>query len=71
MSWSRSVFSSSANEIGYDTDKNEMYVVWAKSGKRSIYSGVPEGLADEVSRSASVGAALREQIIGVYGHRYG
>jgi KTSC domain len=57
------------SDIGY-SDAGELLVTWAKSGKTSAYSGVPEGLADEISRSPSVGESINSQVKGVYAHRY-
>ena len=69
MSWSKSVFSSSVTEVGYDSDTQELLVTW-QSGKRSAYRGVPEGLADELSRAPSVGRMLNSDIKPFYDHRY-
>ncbi len=69
MSWSKSVFSSVASEIAYDSETKELLVTW-NSGKQSAYSGVPEGLADQLSRAPSVGQMLNSEIKGVYSHRY-
>ena len=69
MSWSRGVFSSNVTEIGYDSETNELLVTW-KNGRRSAYAGVPEGLADQVSRAPSVGEMLNSDIKSVYSHRY-
>lgn len=67
----RQVYSSVVSEIGYDIGKQELVVVWSRNGKRSIYEGVPAGLADEVMNAASVGLALRDSIQNNYTHRYG
>lgn len=63
------VYSSNILAVGHDAEKQEMHVAW-KSGKTSIYEGVPHGLADEVRRSPSVSKAVREMIIPNYDHRY-
>lgn len=70
MSWSKSVYSSSATEIGWDSDTNEIIVTWAKSGKRSAYAGADEGLAIELSNAPSVGSMIHQQIKPYYRHRY-
>jgi hypothetical protein len=70
MSWEKSVFSTNVSAIGYDTEKNELFVTW-KSGKRSIYSQVPEGLADELTRAPSVGQMINSDIKPFFDHRYG
>jgi KTSC domain len=69
MSWTKNVFSTMVQEIGYDSDKEEMTVVW-NNGRQSAYSGVPEDVALDVAHAASVGAAMNSMIKGQYGHRY-
>ncbi len=68
-SWSKSVFSSMAQEIAYDADNEEMIVTWA-NGRRSAYSGVPEDLAISISKAPSVGHALNSEIKNQFPHRY-
>lgn len=63
------VYSSHVDSVGFDAETKELYVEW-DSGKTSIYSGVSAALADEVSKSWSVGKAVREQIIDKFPHRY-
>ena len=70
MSWSRSVFSSMVSEVGYNSDAKELLITW-KNGRRSVYSGVDEGLADEIARAPSVGQAVNSQIKPYFEHRYG
>ena len=65
----RGVFSSHVNKVGYDAEKQELFVEW-DTGKTSVYSGVPAGLADSVSSGWSVGKALASEIKGKYAHRY-
>jgi hypothetical protein len=69
MSFSRSVFSSAVNSIDYDSESNEMIVTW-KSGRQSIYQGVSEGLAEQVSKAPSVGTMLNTDIKPYFSHRY-
>ncbi len=69
MSWSRSVFSSMVQEIAYDDNAQEMIVTW-KSGRTSVYSGVPEDVALGVANAPSVGQAMNSEIKPNYGHRY-
>lgn len=64
-----SVFSSHVNRIGYNAETNELHVEW-DSGKTSVYSGVPAGVADGVMRSWSVGTALHNEVKDKYEHRY-
>lgn len=70
MSWSRSVYSSMVSEVGYDPDTQEMSITWAKSGKTSIYSGVPEDVAESCSRAPSVGQFINSEVKPFYSHRY-
>ncbi len=67
----KSVFSDRVSQIGYDPDTSELAVIWKNNGRRSLYSGVPAELANEVMNAASVGAALNADIIGTFDHRYG
>jgi hypothetical protein len=69
MSWEKSVFSSNVQSIGYDDQTQDLIVTW-KNGKRSAYAGVPEELADELSRAPSVGTMLNSDIKPNYEHRY-
>jgi hypothetical protein len=68
MSWTRSVFSSSVSQVGYDEETGEMLVTW-KSGKVSAYK-VDEATADEASRAASVGSYINDEIKPNAAHRY-
>ena len=70
MTWEKSVYSTMAQSIGYDAEKEEMVVTW-RNGRVSIYSGVPEGLALEASTAASVGQFLNSEVKPIYSHRYG
>jgi hypothetical protein len=70
MSWSKSVYSSMVSEVGYDDETQELLVTWV-NGRRSIYAGVPEGLADQLSRAPSVGSMINSDIKGSFPHRYG
>jgi hypothetical protein len=64
----QSVYSTNVNAIGYDAENSELYVEW-NSGKISIYSGVPEDVAESVKKAPSVGTAMRD-IKAEYRHRY-
>ena len=70
MSWSRDVFSSNVSTVGYDPETKELSVTWSK-GKRSIYSNVPEELAEQLANAPSVGSMLNSEIKPYYSHRYG
>jgi len=56
--------------VGYDAETGELIVTWLKSGRKSAYSGVPEDVADELSRAPSVGRMLNDEIKPNYPHRY-
>jgi KTSC domain len=71
MDWEVPVFSSMVASVGYNSDKEELYVTWSKSGRRSIYSGVDPETADRLSKAASVGQMINTEIKPNYGHRYG
>ena len=68
--WTKPVFSSNANEIGYREDGSEMTVAWAKGGRVSVYWPVPEELAQQVANAPSVGSILNSDIKPYYSHRY-
>ena len=70
MSWSKSVFSSNVSEVAYDSDNSELLITWVKGGRTSAYEGVPEGLADQLSKAPSVGGMLNSDIKPYYRHRY-
>lgn len=65
----KEVYSSHVAKVGYDRETRELHVVW-DSGKHSVYSGVPEALANDVMVDWSVGTALSEKIKPYYKHRY-
>ena len=65
----RHIHSSHVREVGHDPDTQEMHVVW-ESGRTSVFEGVPADLVDRVSRSASVGKALSDEVKGKFPHRY-
>ena len=68
--WERSVYSSNVSMVGYDPETKDLIVTWTK-GKRSIYSGVPEELAEQLVNAPSVGSMLNAEIKPYYSHRYG
>jgi hypothetical protein len=63
------VFSSHVDEIDHDPASGALTVRW-KTGKVSVYKDVPEKVAGEVMRSASIGEALRQNVRGRYDHAY-
>ena len=68
----REVYSSVVEAIDYRN--GNLIVHWRKSTKAghniSVYTGVPEDVANDVMNAASVGSALRDAVIGVYDHHY-
>ena len=62
MSWMRPVFSTMVSEVGWDSDTNEILVVWAKGGKTSAYAGFDEAKAIELSNAPSVGQMIIGEI---------
>ena len=68
MSWSRSVLSEMASDVGYDSDAKTLLVTWKKSGKTSAYADVPEEVAIELSKAASVGQMIITEIKPQYRH---
>lgn len=69
MSWSKSVYSSNVETVGYDSETNELLVTW-KNGKVSAYEGVDEATAHQVANAPSVGQMLHSEIKNSYRHRY-
>lgn len=69
MSWSKSVYSSHIDSIGYDSDKNELIVTWT-NGRISAYEGVDEEAALQVANAPSVGQMLHSEIKPNHRHRY-
>ena len=71
LTWSQDVLSSNVASVGYDADTQELYVTWAKNGRRSIYSNVPEDVATALANAPSVGSMINSDIKPNYEHRYG
>ncbi len=70
MSWSQNVASSNVSSVSYDSDTSELEVTWMKSGKTSVYSGVPEDVAVRLANAPSVGSMLNNEIKPYYAHHY-
>lgn len=68
--WSKDVYSSMVQTVGYNDEKQELTVSWAKGGKTSIYSGVPEDVAVRLANTESVGSMMHTEIMPNYAHRY-
>ena len=66
--WSQSVFSTMASEVAYDDESQEMTVVW-KNGRSTIYSDVPEDVAQSVANAPSVGQAINSEVKGRFAFR--
>ena len=62
------VYSNSVHSIGYGD--GELHVRWARTGRISVYKGVPPDLANQIINAPSVGSALKNSIQGTFEHRY-
>lgn len=67
--WTKDVYSSNVQSVGYNDETKEMLITWTR-GKRSIYSGVPAELAEQVANAPSVGSMLNAEIKPYFSHRY-
>lgn len=66
----RGVYSKSAKRVGYDVDKAELYVEFARTGKTYVYyPDFPYTLFDKLSKSVSVGNMIRDEIQPNYQYR--
>ncbi len=70
MIWWRNVISDMVSEVGYDDERKILLIKWKRSSRTSAYAGVPEDVADELSRAPSVGSMLNSDIKPYYQHRY-
>lgn len=68
MAWTKNVFSTMVTSVAYDEEKAELSVTWAKGGKTSVYAGVPEGVALDLSNAPSVGQMVITEIKPYYQH---
>lgn len=69
MSWTKSVYSSHVDQVGYDSDKQELTVTW-KNGRVSAYEGVDEQTAHQLANAPSVGQMIHSEIKPNYRHKY-
>jgi KTSC domain len=69
MSWTKNVFSSHVETIGFNDETGELEVTW-KNGRRSVYEGVDEGTAVALANAPSVGRMLHNEIKNQFRHRY-
>lgn len=67
--WTRHVYSTNVSEVGYDEETHELFITWTR-GKQSVYSGVPEELAEQLVNAPSVGSMLNSEVKPYYAHRY-
>lgn len=65
----KQVTSSHIHSVGYDDAAQELHVKY-KSGQTSIYSGVSQEKARQVTNSHSVGSAIHSTIKNEHDHRY-
>ena len=62
------VKSSNIAATGYDSHSKTLAIQFKGGGKTYQYEGVPHGLADELSKSESVGKFVVGQIVGKFKH---
>ncbi len=55
------VLSSRVQRVGYDARDSALYVVWT-SGRTSRYEGVPSDVADDFTKSWSVGSSVNSML---------
>jgi len=68
--WNKDVISSMIANVAYEEEGAKLIVTWAKGGRRSVYEGVPEELAEQLSTSPSAGSMMHTEIIPYYRHYY-
>jgi hypothetical protein len=56
------VFSEMVSEVGWDDETQELKVRFKKNGKTAAYKGFDEGMADRLSKAASVGGMFLSDI---------
>ena len=66
----KNVWSSHVDTVGYDPQTKELHVQFVRNGKLTVYKDVPQGIANEVMSSYSVGTALHELVRGRFTHEY-
>lgn len=66
----RQPYSDVVTEIGYDSERSELFVRWRRGGKTSVYAGVTWEEFDHGSRAPSVGSWLSADIKPSHPHRY-
>ena len=68
--WSKDVISTSIANVAYEAEGQRLIVTWMKGSRRSVYTGVPEELALQLSTAPSAGSMIRTDIIPYYAHHY-
>ena len=68
MSWDQPVFSKMCQAIAYNDETQEMIVTW-NNGTKGAYQGVPEQIAVDCSKAASVGQYIISEIKPSYPYR--
>ena len=68
MSWTKQVYSSMVQEIGWDDEAGELTVTF-NNGQTYAYTGTDEGLAIEGSKAPSVGQWVNTELKGKYQFR--
>lgn len=59
------VQSSNVRSVGYDEEKAELWIAF-NGGRTYVYTGVPNGVLDDILAAPSVGKFVNEQIKNVY-----
>lgn len=70
MAWSRDVFSTMIASVAHNEDEEnpEMTITFVKGGVY-VYEGVPEALAEQLSRAPSVGQMFLSDVKNAYPYR--
>ena len=63
------VFSSQADEVGYDAETKELHVKF-KNGKTAVYMDVPADVGVAVVDAPSIGTALHQLVKGKFAYGY-
>lgn len=67
----RNVWSEAANWVAYDHVQAELLVEWKRTGRISVYfPKFPYETFDKLSKSASVGNMIKDEIAPKFQHRY-
>jgi KTSC domain len=54
------VLSTRVTRVGYDDKDSKLYVEWSRTGRTSVYHDVPPDVADEFTKSWSVGSRVND-----------